>query len=197
LWHTVLEQAEDGDLTNWGNEFIAAAAQWKGDPEKFCKALRDNRWLDGHLIHDWLDYAGRYLESRYRTSHPERLKQIADKHKANGSQTKGCPKTPHQPNQPTIPTNTDVSEFFDYLLLKTKKNLRMNEARRGIIERRLKDGYTLEQMKKAVDNFVQDPWEGRQNHIDVVYCIGIRNKVDNLEKWLNWTPRKKEEYHKP
>jgi uncharacterized phage protein (TIGR02220 family) len=83
----------------------------------------------------------------------------------------------------------DVTEFFSYFLLKTKKDFKMNEERQELISKRLKKGFTLEQLKLAVDNFVQDDWEGRAKSMDLVYCIGIRNKVDNLEKWLNYKPK--------
>jgi len=79
--------------------------------------------------------------------------------------------------------NKDIQDFFSYYLLKTKKKFMLSDARVKLIKSRLKD-YSLEDMKKAVDNFVKDTWEGRKDHMDLVYCIGIRNKVDNLEKWL-------------
>jgi len=81
---------------------------------------------------------------------------------------------------------TQTAEFFDYFLLKTKKALKLNEGRAAVIESRLKEGYTLEQLKKAVDNFILDDWADRHKYMDVIYCIGKRNKVDNLEKWLNF-----------
>jgi len=77
-----------------------------------------------------------------------------------------------------------TQEFFSYYLLKTKKKFTLSDARVKLIKTRLKD-YPLEDMKRAVDNFTQDTWEGRKDHMDLVYVIGIRNKIDNLEKWLN------------
>ena len=85
-----------------------------------------------------------------------------------------------------------VTEFFNYFLLKTKKSLKLTSERKVIIEHRLKEGRTLEQLKQAVDNFILDDWQDRHKFIDIVYCIGIRNKVDNLDKWLNNKPKKKE-----
>ena len=78
-----------------------------------------------------------------------------------------------------------VTEFFDYFVLKTKKSLKLTPERRVLIERRLKEGRTLEELKQAVDNFINDDWPERHKFIDLVYCIGIRNKIDNLDKWLN------------
>lgn len=114
LWHTALEQAEDGDLSSWDDAFIAAAASWEGDPTLFCKALRAYGWVDGHIIHDWLDYAGRYLESKYRTSNPLYLRQIHKKHKTVYRRSKVTP--PNLPNQPTKPNLTNIMSQNEILL---------------------------------------------------------------------------------
>ena len=83
---------------------------------------------------------------------------------------------------------TIIIDFFNYYLLKTKKAFKLTLTHRALITKRLEEGFTLEQLKLAVDNFIQDEWDGRKNHMDLVYCIGIRNKIDNLEKWLNYKP---------
>lgn len=104
LWHVALEQAEDGDLSHWTDEFIADSACFSGDPHKFVQLLQKHKWLDGRIIHDWMDYAGRYLDAKYRTSNPERLKGIIEKHekvKSDFSQT--LVRQPNPPNQPDQP----------------------------------------------------------------------------------------------
>ncbi|MES0334816.1 MAG: Lin1244/Lin1753 domain-containing protein [Candidatus Magnetobacterium sp. LHC-1] len=86
--------------------------------------------------------------------------------------------------------NKDVETFFDYFTLKTKKRFRLTDANKELIRTRLKDGYTIEQLKKAVDNFIQDDWPERKDHMDLIYCIGKqKGKPDNLEKWLNYKPK--------
>lgn len=95
--------------------------------------------------------------------------------KEEGKERKGeCPK--------------DILEFMSYFNLKTQKNLKINAARKKIIESRLTE-YTLEQLKQAVDNFALDDWPDRAKYTDIVYCIGIRSNIDNLEKWLNHKPK--------
>lgn len=89
--------------------------------------------------------------------------------------------------------HTDVTEFFDYFCLKTKKDLKLTSATRELIRSRLAEGFTLKQLKQAVDNFMQDDWADRHKFTDVVYCIGIRNKIDNLQKWLQ-PPKKQVKY---
>ncbi len=101
LWHVALEQAEDGDLSHWTDEFIADSACYSGDPQEFVRLLQKHKWLDGRIIHDWLDYAGRYLEAKYRTSNPERLKAIKEKHeKAKSDLSQTLDRPPYQPDQP-------------------------------------------------------------------------------------------------
>ena len=122
LWHVALEQAEDGDLSSWSDEFIADSAQYPADAPQFVRLLQKHGWLDGKLLHDWLDYAGRYLEAKYRTSNPERLSEIYKKHgrskdgkKSVCSQTKVIPPNqtlpnltlPNQPNQPNQPLKVE------------------------------------------------------------------------------------------
>jgi hypothetical protein len=80
FWHSVLEQAEDGDISKWSAGFISSAACWEGPPDDFKQALIDNGWIENGLVHDWLDYAGRYLASKYRISKPELMSKIREKH---------------------------------------------------------------------------------------------------------------------
>lgn len=77
LWHTAIEQAEDGDLSKWTAGSIADAAAWEGSEQEFLDAsLRSGFMDEGQLLHDWLDYAGKYLTSKYKTSNRERLEEI-------------------------------------------------------------------------------------------------------------------------
>lgn len=90
LWYAALEQQEDGDLSGWSDQFIAESSCYVGDSELYVRSLQKHGWLDGKIIHDWFDYAGRYLSFRYRTSNPKRLSDIAKKYaKSDFSQTAG------------------------------------------------------------------------------------------------------------
>lgn len=80
FWHSVLEQAEDGDLTGWEIEAIADLAQYKGDPAVFLAALQDCNLLDRMRIHGWIKFSGRYLITKYKTRQTERLREIWGKH---------------------------------------------------------------------------------------------------------------------
>jgi len=109
LWHATLEQAEDGDLSQWSDELIAELADYNGDAPQFVQLLQKHGFLDGKLIHDWTEYAGRYLDSKYRTSNPKKLRDIYKKHggqtkakkKSDFSQSKVSP--PNLPNLDNLP----------------------------------------------------------------------------------------------
>lgn len=82
--------------------------------------------------------------------------------------------------------NKEIEIFWDYYLSKVKKKFKLTSDKKALIKKKLGEGYTLEQLKQAVDRFAQDDWDGRQSHLDLIYCIGKQQgKPDNLEKWLN------------
>ncbi len=118
FWHSVLEQQEDGDLSKWTNKMISDVAQWRENPTVFVESLQKSGFLDGKKVHDWLDYAGRYLNGKYRTSNKKKLASIYRKHKIKSvlSRTKDGLKSdlglsldspPYLPNLPNLPNLPD------------------------------------------------------------------------------------------
>ncbi len=84
LWSGALEYAEDGDLWR-GDEagslrFFESLAEIPSEPQRFLDVLRLDRWIDGWLIHDWLDHAAKYLITRYSSHNRDRLMEIYAKH---------------------------------------------------------------------------------------------------------------------
>jgi uncharacterized phage protein (TIGR02220 family) len=138
----------------------------------------------------------------------EEYQNILNYKKASKTQPKTQQET-HQKHSENTPINNNdindmndykeyIHEVFSYFLLKTGKKYKLTDDRRYIIKQRLKEGYTVNQMKQATDNFVLDDWEGRQGFIDVIYCLGKqRGKSDNLEKWLDYKPKPKPTFTSP
>ena len=87
-----------------------------------------------------------------------------------------------------------IKDFFSYYNEKLKekgwilKDHLLTYQRKRIIESRLKEGRSLEDLKKCVDNFLLDTWEDRHKFIDIKYIIGIVRGIDMLEKWLDYKP---------
>jgi hypothetical protein len=86
LWWWALDYAPDGVLDGFGDDDLAIAADWEGDPTQFVQALLDcrlgngagflERTADGHiLLHDWWDYAGRLIDKRARDAHRKRAER--------------------------------------------------------------------------------------------------------------------------
>lgn len=85
--------------------------------------------------------------------------------------------------------NQNIKECFSYFLIKTKKSLKLTPERKHIIKQRLAEGFTIKQLKTAIDNFCRDDWPERYKYVDLLYCLGRqRGKPDSLERWLNFVP---------
>jgi len=80
LWHAAIEQQEDGDLSSWSDDLIAQASHYCGSAPQYVSLLQEHGWLDGKLLHDWLDYSGAYLQSKYHNTSRGYLKEVWAKH---------------------------------------------------------------------------------------------------------------------
>ena len=129
LWTWAMEYTEDGDLSRYEPAVIESACEWKGKSGTFYSALLGKFIDSDHFIHDWWDYAGKYLTSKYRTHQENKLLDIKRKYELRKGQTKIRLKTvkgqrkvvlPNQPNQPNQPIySPDSAEFIlSELLLK-------------------------------------------------------------------------------
>jgi len=132
LWGNVLELSPSGDITKWDLEDISTYANWEGDPETFYKALLNggDGFIDERdgfrLIHDWLDYAGKYLTSKYHTRQPEVLANIRLMYCKDQMKTKVRPNEDQNAlptnltNQPTI--TLLLEEFYNSYRQKVNKD---------------------------------------------------------------------------
>jgi hypothetical protein len=101
LWWWTLRYAEDGNLSRYKPSQFLVRLNEKLSPEELYKILQETNFIEKNgLIHDWMDYAGRYLTAKYRTSDPKKLQRIERLYKSAKSRTKvGQPNQPNQPNQ--------------------------------------------------------------------------------------------------
>ena len=67
LWWWALDYAPDGGLSRFDAEAIARGCLWEGDAAVFVDALSEAGFLDraggGLTLHDWEEYAGRFLRA--------------------------------------------------------------------------------------------------------------------------------------
>lgn len=65
LWLWSVDNAPDGNLSEFYSEEIASISGWDKDPDEFLNALINSGFVDDNkTLHDWYDYAGRLIEKR-------------------------------------------------------------------------------------------------------------------------------------
>jgi hypothetical protein len=110
FWWWALHYAEDGDLSKYNPSQFLDRLDSKIEPDKLFSILQATGFIDkDKKIHDWIDYAGRYLTGKYRTSNPRKLKKILGKYKSDQRRTKVGLKSDNPPNQPTLPNQTKLT----------------------------------------------------------------------------------------
>ena len=83
LWWWALDYVEDGDLSKFFHRTDRGGFRFQKpeDGQKFLCAVLNSGWIDEEnlFIHDWLDYAGTYLERKYHDRNPVKWKAIQKK----------------------------------------------------------------------------------------------------------------------
>ena len=77
LWCWALDNAQEGDLTEFIPAVIADAAAWPGNPDQFVEAMKSSRYLveinDKMMLCNWMDYAGKLIEKRKQDAERKRM----------------------------------------------------------------------------------------------------------------------------
>lgn len=133
MWHWALDYADTGDLDGFDADDLALGAMWEGDSDEFVAVLRDVGFLDGWVLHDWMDYAGRLVRERERKRTERAAKSAtqpppadpptppgpppvpgpsADSTRTSVGQSGDSPRAGTQPN-PTQPDQTKVNTVVE------------------------------------------------------------------------------------
>lgn len=112
LWGEVIELREDGDISGLRPEYIAElCAVAPCSVDKLWDTLVSLGWLEGRgdrvMVHDWPDYAGAYLVSKYKTRSRDRLVDIWKKYGKVYGDGAGFPRDSH--GNPTLPNLTHLT----------------------------------------------------------------------------------------
>lgn len=111
FWHWCLDYAVDGQLDKHGPAIVADVFNIaEQDRDKFLAALHESEFVDSapqFRVHDWWDYAGRFLQVRYKRT-PKVWKEIKRLYghsiqRTNNRTTTELPTiNNHKPNQPNL-----------------------------------------------------------------------------------------------
>ena len=119
LWWWALSYAEDGDLGKFDPLQYLGRLDKKINAQKLLDIFKSVRLLDEDgKIHDWLDFAGRYLKGKYRTSNPEKWHYIEKRYKNGNSPAIGSLKTDNLPTHLNLPTLTHQPKDDSPVLIK-------------------------------------------------------------------------------
>lgn len=152
--------------------------------------LRIHKEQDVWIIVDFIEF--QYGNKIFESPHPfhQKIKKMIEKHPfdrvsntLHNTFKEEIREEVKEEVKETIKKTNTVSEIFAYFCEKTGRKLVLSNDRKKILQDRIKEGATLDDMKKAVDNFVDDDWADRHGYNDIVYCLGVRNKINNYEKW--------------
>lgn len=177
LWTWALEYVEDGDLSKYTPEIIESACEWNGQKGSLYNELIGKFVDKDHFIHDWYDYAGRYLTAKYRTHGSLKLVEIKRKYESRKGQTKVRPRSvkgpskvvlPNQPNltipnQPnlTIPSQIDHGLFLAFKeKRKEMKKPLTGKAEELAIEKLMKFYATGDDPNEVLKESIQNSWQG-------------------------------------
>lgn len=78
LWWWAFDYAPDGNVSHFDDTDLALAADWEGDPAEFvaalvgCGAGARAGFIENGQLHDWDEYAGKYIEQRQREADRKR-----------------------------------------------------------------------------------------------------------------------------
>ncbi len=196
FWGNVLELAEDGDITKWSIEDEAEYSGWEGNPKKFHEAMLNNGEgfideIDGKkIVHDWWEYAGRYLKSKYHSYDPEKLAYIMSLYpKATFRQPKVNLKATNQPNQPTYHIVDDLKvTFYTAYKQKTTQEYIKDRIKDGAIIKSLLKDISQNELKELIVKFFNsdDPFVKNSGYTMGVFKSQInklRLSKKPLDKW--------------
>ncbi|MFL5688685.1 MAG: hypothetical protein ACJ77I_06820 [Chloroflexota bacterium] len=86
IWWRTLTYAPSGDLSDFTDGQIARWADWDGDPGHLVSALKTAGFMDAsRTIHDWEDFAGRWIDRRNADADRKREARKAAAGRSNGS----------------------------------------------------------------------------------------------------------------
>lgn len=127
LWHFTLKFAwRDGDLSKFHPNAISQSIGWQRDPKALIDGLQSTGWLDGMIVHDWLDYAGKIVHDRVYNEQRRNTPLNA----ANPRKTSATVPDLTVPNQPNQQICADAQFDFEQIWVKYPKRLGRKAAMR-------------------------------------------------------------------
>ena len=187
LWHWVLAYAEDGDISKFTSEEIAIGIDI--DPAKFNVSIFINKLIEAGFvrkdmkIHDWMDYAGKYLTSKYRNHNPKKLLEIQKKYGKKIGRTKGAPRAVDRaqmdeaPTLPTVPTLHNQDNITINTLSPKRANLSDEDFIQALKINPAYQGVDIDKELARMDMWLLTP-KGRSRKKTHKFILGWMDRAD-------------------
>ena len=152
IWHFTLRNAwRDANLESWGDAEIERGALWDGERYALVKALREVGFLDGFIVHDWMERAGGLI--RERIYNEQRRKKPA-KIKLN-------PSIRHTKISIPVSPSNDSFELFWAIYPRRINRLQARKA-----WEKIKDIPSIDVLRKAIESQRQAlKWDEKPEYI--------------------------------
>ncbi len=195
LWGAALRQRRDGFLVGWESSDVEYAAKWTGEPGDLFKTLLSENWLEktdseSLMLHDWIQHQ-HYARESLRHSNLKLYNRLM-KRKNSGKLPVKRGKTPlpsgsSSPSpSPSSTTSTSPSStttttkaadeiravFAHYQTYHPRKFPRLHaklDEWKKIKARLDQDGYSVEDLRDAIDGMHRTPWNLGMNEQGKAY----------------------------
>lgn len=172
-----------------------------GIPESTIERLLKEFEKDGNIEQQKTSRNRLITITKYHEYQSKNSPRTTGEQLANNPRTQTTMKQCNNATSNSGKLNDSINTLFSHFCsCVSKPTLKLTDDRKNLISAKLKDGYTEEQIKTAMDNFGKDDWDGRRKYFDLIYCIGKqKGKQDNMERWLHSEPVQKDtkKYLKP
>lgn len=202
FWFWCLDYAPTGDLSKWNDALLAESVGLNADEGKaFVDAMVQSGWIDRRngmfRVHDWVEYAGRYLRDSKFRHQPKKWKEVMRLYKgkcqptirrqfADNSPIVGStlpdPTLPNQQKESTLSGKPDAVEVLEFLNQKTGRYYRPVDTTLKMISERLKSGVTVSQCKQVIAVKARK-WRGDPKMDEYLRPKTLFNKT-NFEQYL-------------
>ena len=165
LWLSVLRHKPTGKLDGWDEVDLAEFSGWVDDEHEWANVLVSEGWVvrdsDGFAINDWQEHNELLKAAKVREQNRDRQRRYREK-KSNALVTRDV--TPANALQ--VVQSPDVLEVFAHYRgyhPRAHKTPHSKQKEWGKIKARLAEGYSVDDLKLAIDGCHRSPFHMGEN----------------------------------